>query len=105
MWNPFSSNALSTLGKASKNAGRQIHGSFWLLFRYDNGCLAILEGEIVAVASVPFACFFMGLGDQTGYQGQKYQINNLFHNNHGIYKVYIGETNVHKMLILCKSNL
>lgn len=26
MWNPFSSNALSTLGKASKNAGRQIHG-------------------------------------------------------------------------------
>jgi hypothetical protein len=47
----------------------------------------------------------MGLGDQTGYQGQKYQINNLFHNNHGIYKVYIGETNVHKMLILCKSNL
>lgn len=29
----------------------------WLLFRYDNGCLAILEGEIVAVASVPFACF------------------------------------------------
>ena len=70
MWNPFSSNALSTLGKASKNAGRQIHG-------------------------FPLA----------GYQGQKYQINNLFHNNHGIYKVYIGETNVHKMLILCKSNL
>ena len=105
MWNPFSSNALSTLGKASKNAGRQIHGFPLAAFLGTTiGCLAILEGEIVAVASVPSPVFH-GLGDQTGYQGQKYQINNLFHNNHGIYKVYIGETNVHKMLILCKSNL